>query len=192
MRPHHHHYHPFPLYTSTLHPPPLPPFCLHSAATSLALRLPNLSWKWGKMIIMGLLEKHKVKMTPNPPSPHSHLGWRRWDACATNHLYTLISANDPRCCLLLSEQMTLRKNWEGRMKRWAGGMRKEEWSAWDGMGWGGGWGCNLPAYRSWNWEGNCARHMSSSAKGGFYCTRRCVCVRFLLQNEASGMFIESP
>lgn len=34
--------------------------------------------------------------------------------------------------------------------------------------------------------------MSSSAKGGFYCTHRCVCVCFLLQNEASGMFIESP
>lgn len=87
---------------------------------------------------MGLLEKHKVKMTPTPPSPRSHLGWRRWDACATNHLYSLISANDPRCCLLLSEQMTLRTNWEGRMKRWAAGMRKEEWSARDGMGWGGG------------------------------------------------------
>lgn len=36
--------------------------------------------------------------------------------------------------------MTLRTNWEGRMKRWAAGMRKEEWSARDGMGWDGGWG----------------------------------------------------
>lgn len=47
-----------------------------------------------------------------PPPPHSHLGWRQWDACATNHLYTLISASGPRCCLLLSEQMTFRKRSE--------------------------------------------------------------------------------
>lgn len=66
---------------------------------------------------MGLLEKHKVKVTLSPhhgppPPPHSHLGWRRWDACATNHLYTLISASGPQCCLLLSEQMTFRKRSE--------------------------------------------------------------------------------
>ncbi|CAB1428258.1 unnamed protein product [Pleuronectes platessa] len=41
------------------------------------------------MIIMGLLEEHKVKVTlsnpppaldPPPPSPHRHQGWRQWDA----------------------------------------------------------------------------------------------------------------
>ena len=62
-------------------------------------------------------------LDPPPPSPHRHQAWRQWDACATNHLYTLISASGPRCCLLLSEQMTFRKRSElgGRdeeMGRW--------------------------------------------------------------------------
>lgn len=79
------------------------------------------------MIVAGLLVKHKVKVTlplspatPDPAAPRprprppacSHLGWRRWDAGATNHLYSLISVSGPRCCLLLSEQMTFRKTSE--------------------------------------------------------------------------------
>jgi len=144
------------------------------------------------MIIMGLLEKHKVKVTlppphhrhpvPPPPPPHSHLGWRQWDACATNHLYTLISASGPRCCLLLSEQMTFRKKSE------LGG-KDEDMGRWGKRSGGGeGWG-NLPACEdvcgSWNWEGNCVRHMSSSAKEVFIvhldCVCVCVCVFFVVK-----------
>lgn len=92
----------------------LPYAPLLSLFPCLPLPKTNLRWKWGKMIIMGLLEKHKVKVTLSlqPQTPLSHLAWRQWDACATNHLYTLISASGPRCCLLLSEQMTLRKRSE--------------------------------------------------------------------------------
>lgn len=117
---------------------------------------------------MGLLEKHKVKVTlPPPPSLHSHLAWRQWDACATNHLYTLISASGPQCCLLLSEQMTFRKRSElgGRdeeMGRWGGG--RGEGDVWQFAGVRG---------RLWELDlklgGKLCVPYVNLCKGGFHC-----------------------
>lgn len=158
FNPHHSH---FCLFASSLQR-------LHSPfSPSLVFPKINLWWKWWKMLIMGLLEKHKVKVTLHSP-PHtpthtlprsrSHRAWRQWDARATNHLYTLISASGPRRCLLLSEQMTFRKKSElGR-------------EGWGGCGEGQFTGVREDVCGSWNWEGNCVRHMSSCAKDGFHCT----------------------
>lgn len=79
----------------------------HLLLCSLALSLPSLAiaqnkfaMKMGKNDHHGPARETQGESDIIPPSlaplstpPHSHLGWRQWDACATNHLYTLISAS---------------------------------------------------------------------------------------------------
>lgn len=124
-----------PLFTPPPHmnPPPFPSSSPPSPSTHpppLSSRRLKQIWdengvKWSSQAAgetqgesdITLLTHHPGRRSPPHPPACSHLAWRRWDARATNHLYTLISVSGPWCYLLLRTDDFQKEKPEGEMGR---------------------------------------------------------------------------